>query len=346
MVDVIDDTEEARKAMGYEEINLYSVSYGTRVAYIYGLRYPASIHRSLMVSANPPGRFVWEPDRVDEQLRYYAELWKKDPTAAARTPDLIQTIQKVFDCLPKKWLIFNIDPDKIRTGMFMFLYHRDTAAQIFDAFVAAGEGDYSGLALLSFFYDRMMPKALNWGDSASKAFSADYDPARDYEAEMVPPDSILGSPMSKILGGLKQGGWPIKLIPEEYRQLQDSDVETLIVNGNIDFSTPVENARDDLLPHLSNGHLVVLSEMGHSSDVVEIQPEAFRHLVGTFFLEGTIDDSKFHYEPMNFTPAESAPEMAKKYVRRFVLMGGGALVILTAIIIFAVRFIKRRKKRA
>ena len=191
----------------------------------------------------------------------------------------------------------------------------------------------------------MIPKALNWGDNASKALSADYDPARDYEAEMMPPGSILGSPMSKILGGLKYGGWPIKPIQEEYRKLQDSDVETLMVNGNIDFSTPAENAKNELLPHLTNGNLVILSEMGHSSDVVNTQPDAFRYLAETFFLEGIVDDSKFHYEPMNFTPSQSAPEMAKKYVRRVALKVGGAIVIIKVIIILIVWLIKRRKRR-
>ncbi|MCK4429783.1 MAG: alpha/beta fold hydrolase, partial [Candidatus Aminicenantes bacterium] len=142
MVDVIDDVEEARKVMDYEKINLYSVSYGTRVAYIFGLKYPSSIHRSLMISVNPPGHFVWEPEKVDDQLRYYAELWKKDPDAVSRTPDLLKTIQNVLASLPKKWLIFRADPDKIKSGMFMFLYHRDSAAQVFDAFIAAEEGDY------------------------------------------------------------------------------------------------------------------------------------------------------------------------------------------------------------
>ena len=227
----------------------------------------------------------------------------------------------------------------------MFLYHRDTAAQVFDAFVAAGDGDYSGLALLSFFYDRMIPKALNWGDNDSKALSADYNPARDYEAEMMPPGSILGSPMSKILGGMKYGGWPIKPIPEEYQKLQDSDVETLMVNGNIDFSTPAENARDEFLPHLTNGHLVILSEIGHSSDVVETQPDAFRHLAETFFLEGVVDDSQFQYEPMNFTPSQSASEMAKKYVRRFALIGGGAVVLIIIIIILIICLIKKHKRK-
>jgi hypothetical protein len=253
------------------------------------------------------------------------------------------TIKNVLASLPKKWLIFRADPDKIRSGTFMFLYHRDTAAQVFDAFISAENGDYSGLAFLSFFYDKMMPKALNWGDNASKALSADYDPDRDYEKEMMPPEAIIGSPISKIFGGLKYGGWPIKPIPEEYRKLQKSDVETLMVNGNIDFSTPAEYARDELLPYLKNGNLVILAELGHSSDVVNTQPEAFQHLAETFFLEGKVDDSKFSYQPMNFIPAQSPAKMAKKFVRRVALMGGGALAILVFIPFLVIRLRKRQK---
>ncbi|MCK4495837.1 MAG: alpha/beta hydrolase [Candidatus Aminicenantes bacterium] len=144
---------------------------------------------------------------------------------------------------------------------------------------------------------------------------------------------------------MHDGGWPIKPIPEEYRKLQYSEVETLMVNGNIDFSTSAENAKNELLPHLTNGNLVILSEMGHSSDVVNTQPDAFRHLAETFFLEGIVDDSKFQYEPMNFTPSQSAPEMAKKYVRRVALMGGGAIVVIIVIIILIVWLIKRHKRR-
>jgi hypothetical protein len=298
-----------------------------------------------MVGVNPPGHFVWEPRMVDAQLKYYAELWKDDPKASSRTPDLIKTIQDVLKSLPRKWLIFRIDPDKIKLETFMLLYHRNSAVQVFDAYVAAEKGDYSGLALLSVMYDRMIPKALNWGDNASKAISADYDPTRDYEAEMVPSGSILGSPRSTTLGTMKYGGWPIKPIPEEYRKLQYSDVETLMVNGRVDFSTPAAYAKNELLPYLRNGKLVVLAEMGHCDDVMNIQPAAFHHLAETFYLERVVDDSQFQYEPMNFIPSPSAPEMAKKFVRHMALMAGGIIAFLIVITILLILFIKHRKKR-
>jgi len=96
----------------------------------------------------------------------------------------------------------------------------------------------------------MIPNSSNWGERASKAVSAHCNPKRDYDAEMDPAGSIIGSPVSKQdWGGFQKGGWPIKPIPEEYRKLRYSDVETLLVNGSIDFATPAESAKK-LLPYL------------------------------------------------------------------------------------------------
>jgi pimeloyl-ACP methyl ester carboxylesterase len=195
------------------------------------------------------------------------------------------------------------------------LMHRADAARVFDAYVAAENGDYAGLAFMSVAYEQVIPTLTNWGDRISKAFSADYDPDRDYLADMNPPGSILGSPLSMELPALNDG-WPIQPIPQEYRTLRESKVETLLVNGSIDFSTPVENARE-LLPFLPNGELVVLSEMGHSDgDLVLRQPEAMLHLLETFYLSGEIDESQFEYVPMDFTPDKTFQQMAREFVAK------------------------------
>jgi len=315
MVEVIDDMEAAREGLGYGKINLFSGSYGTRLAYIYGLRYPESLFRSLLFAVNPPGRMVWEPDRIDAQLRYYGDLWKKDPEAVAKSPDIVQTMQNVLETLPQEWNGIRVDPDRVKMMTFLQLMNTGTAAAVFDAFVAAENGDYSGLAFMSFAYSQMLPTMLHWGDLFSKGM-ADHDPLRDYEADMDPPGSIIGSPGSKLyFGGAPHGGWPMQPIAEEYRQLGYSDVETLLVSGSVDFSTPAENAQE-LLPYLPNGKSVVLSEMGHTGDQRGLQPEAFQHLAETFYLEGVVDDSKFTYQPMNFTPSQTFQDMAKAYMEQ------------------------------
>jgi len=85
----------------------------------------------------------------------------------------------------------------------------------------------------------------------------------------------------------------------------------LLVGGDIDFSTPVEFARDELLPFLTNGHQVILSVMGHTGDVMWYDHDAFIHLLTTYLESGTVDDSKFKTVAMNFEPDDSFPVMAK-----------------------------------
>lgn len=116
---------------------------------------------------------------------------------------------------------------------------RDSAAQIYDLFLAAEAGDPSGLAMESLMGEMIFPSANIWGFSASMAVSADFDPTRDYCSEMNPPDSILGAPMSEYYWcSFQLAECPTAPIQEEYRQVQPSDVETLLVGGNVDFLTP------------------------------------------------------------------------------------------------------------
>jgi pimeloyl-ACP methyl ester carboxylesterase len=343
MLDVIDDFEAARTALGYDKIHLYSQSYGTRVAYLYGVRYPESVARSVMVGVNPPGHFIWEPDVNDDILRKYCERWNNDPTASLRCPDLEATIRSVLSDPPDSWLVFDIDPNKLRCMMFFMLYHQGSAVQMLDAFVAADNGDYSGLALMCFFFDHMIAGGVNWGDNIAKAMSADFDPSRDYIREMMPKDSVIGSPFSRIVGFMQQRDWPINSIPDEFRRLRTSEVETLMVNGNLDISTPARFARDELLPHLPNGQLVVVSDMGHVGDVEHLQADAFEHLASTFLLTGDVDDSQFRPQPIEFNPSDTLPKQAKKYLMIAVGSGTGILLLLVGASRFAWRRYRRRR---
>ena len=94
--DVVRDAEIARAALGYERVNLLSVSYGTRLAMMYAWMYLDSVHRSAMISVNPPGHFVWEPEVVDSQIRYDAGLCARDAACGARTDDLAQAMRRVL----------------------------------------------------------------------------------------------------------------------------------------------------------------------------------------------------------------------------------------------------------
>jgi pimeloyl-ACP methyl ester carboxylesterase len=342
--EVVEDMESARALMGYERVNLLSGSYGTRVAMIYSWMYPDSLHRSVMIAVNPPGHFVWEPDVVDAQIAYDAKLCAEDSECSARTDDLVETVRDVSHNMPERWLLIPIDPGKVRFITPFMLFHRGTAVTAFDAYLAAEGGDPSGLALMSLAYDFMAPSLTTWGDWAAKG-SIDYDPTRDWITDMNPPNSILGSPTSLMIGGAAQlsGGWPVAPMPDEFREVQPAEVETLLVSGSIDYSTPPQFATEELLPALSNGEQVILSEFGHFGDVWGFQTEATRHLLATFYDTGEVDDSHFTYQPMNFDVGlMNFPLLAKISMAAIMLISIGLLALAR----FIIRRIRLRRNLA
>ena len=134
-------------------------------------------------------------------------------------------------------------------------------------------------------------------------------------------------------------GWPTNPIAEEYRGVQPSDVETLLVSGSIDFNTPVQFARDELLPSLSKGQQVVLAEYGHG-EFLSLQPEASERLLTSFYDTGIADDSLFTYHQVDFSVGtlSSYPLLAKLLVVFPILV----IVLVAALIWFIVRRMRRR----
>lgn len=333
--ETIADMEDARMAMGYETVNLFSISYGTRLAQLYAQNYPEQIHRNLMVSVNPPGNFIWYPERIDAQFAQYAALCAQDEYCSSRTADLIESMQTALNNLPDRWLFIKIDPDKVKMGSFAMLFQRTTAASVFDAYLVAEQGDYSGMALLSLAADMMIPKLGIWGHFYAMGGIDDRD-GFDYQANLNPDDAWFGSPIAAQIW-IPSDGWKIYPASENYRTLKQTDVETLVVSGNIDFSTPAENATEQLMPYLENGHQVSLSELGHAGDVILTEADAFANLGTRFYTEGVVDESMFTYQPMTFKTGVRFPLFAKLLII--------IPVVLLILIVLLVNWLVRRRKR-
>ena len=78
--------------------------------------------------------------------------------------------------------------------------------------------------------------------------------------------SVIGSPGSEFLwsGGRLLDAWPANPDAREYSSVRDSNVPTLLISGQLDFETPPQIAARQLLPHLPDGHQVVLPKLGHA----------------------------------------------------------------------------------
>jgi pimeloyl-ACP methyl ester carboxylesterase len=332
LVQRVEDMEAVRVALGYDRINLLSESAGTRTALIYGWRHPETIHRSVMIGVNPPGHYVWYSTTSDDQFGDYAEWCSQDQACSDRTTDLAATMRSISTDMPDRWLFLPINEINVKMASRFGLMETTAemaplnAPTVLDSWISAAEGDPSGLWLMSVAFALMPEKA--WGEQAATGHT-DAPYAEEYYASGADAGTILGSAGTDFLwagGGLVKA-WPNAPDNDQYQQVQRSDVETLLISGQLDFSTPPVSATEKLLPHLSNGHQVVLDGFGHTVDFWTYQPEASGRLIQVFYDTGEVDDSLFGDQPVDFTPGTTFPGLAKMLLAALVGFGILALVL-------------------
>jgi len=332
---VVEDLEAARIALGYERINLLSESYGTRIAQIYAYMHPDSLHRLVLIGVNTPGHFIWQPNDFDKMIEHISELCSQDTACSNRTNDFSQTISNVNHNMPKRWLFFNIDPDTVRVGAQSMFFSNQSMPIAFDAYLAAGEGDPSGLAMMNLTV-KLIPLDPIFGDQLNKAGSVDLDKYDGIESVSL-GNSILGAPLSEAVWPLAIE-WPTELIPNDLRELQETDVEMLLVNGTVDFSTPPD-ALDDARHYYHKAQMVLLPEFSHIGDVTNLQLDAFEQLITSYYDTGVADDSLYVYQPLSFEPSLSLTAVARILVAALIVLP--TLVILG--VVWAVRRIHQRR---
>ena len=333
---VVEDLEAARLAFGYDSINLFSQSFGTRIAQIYAYLHPDSLHRLVLFGFAKPGSLVDDPAVLDQMIERIGELCAQDAACSRRTGDFAQTMYAVNHNMPKRWLFFNIDPATVRVVTHFAFFSIGDMSMAVDAYLAAAEGDPSGLAMANLYAAVLPIEAQLQGDQATKGGSLDWDKYGGLESISL-GDSIMGGPLSE-LGWPMAEAWPVEMVAKDLREFQETDVPMLLVNGSLDFSTP-PTALDEARPYFHNAQMVLLPEFGHTRDVLTLQPEAFERLVTSYYDTGVADDSLFVYQPLSFAPGLRLTVVGKALVAAMV--GLPALLVLGVVLV--VRRIRRRR---
>jgi pimeloyl-ACP methyl ester carboxylesterase len=333
----VDDLEAARVALGYDRINLLSQSAGTRTAMIYAWRFPESIHRSVMIGVNPPGHFLWDTQTTDDQIGRYAELCANDTSCSRRTDDLAASMRRTRADMPGRWLFLPIKAGHVDVASFYglmestFVGGQPSAPMTIDAWLSAAEGDASGLWFQSFLVDFVVPDAFVWGEYAAAA-SLDAQAARQYFSSGAQERDSVGYAGSAFAWGEGRmaDAWPAAPDEDAYSRVRTSEVETLLIGGALDFSTPPQVATEELLPHLPNGHEVVLPWLGHTLSFFAEQPEAGSRLINTFLDSGHVDDSLYQAQSIDFTPGTTLTALAKWIAG--IMVGLSLLTVLSLLV--------------
>jgi pimeloyl-ACP methyl ester carboxylesterase len=313
-----DDIDAARVALGYQRIDLLSESAGTRLAMIYAERYPDSVDRSAMIGVNPPGNYVYSGAEIDQGIERYSALCAQQPACRARTGNLAASMQQTAAHIPSRWYFLPIKPGNVLVGTFLGLTESTSEASpltgpmTLNSWISAAQGDPSGLWLLSEMAGLILPTSFTWGEFASIGM-ADAHPVDRYFSSGADRGSIIGNPLAEFLwgaGGLVHA-WPANPGENQYTSVQNSNVPTLLIGGTLDFQTPVQNATKELLPHLPNGHQVILSGLGHAEDFWSYEPSASTQLLTTFYATGQVDTSRYTPNKVSFTTSSRQTAVAK-----------------------------------
>lgn len=274
--EVVADVDALREALGYDQIDLYGVSYGTRLAYLHGRDFAATTHRMVLVAANPPGHFALAPSDYDALADQYSSVYGRDVLAEFR---------RVTTQMPDRWLWWGIDKGMVRLGAPQLMANPDTVDALVGAYGKASRGDFSGLVALSLMAP-MMTTGIHVGELMFKGF-VDFQPGWDYLSETA-DHGQYGRSFLRGTFGMAQFIPPSDLPRYAPSPAQVIEAPTLVLNGTHDSQTPLRGVKADMMPLLAQGTLVELEGYGHFNAVTS-QPEAVGRVVVRFLDTGDVE---------------------------------------------------------
>ena len=105
-----------------------------------------------------------------------------------------------------------------------------------NSLLSADKGDASGAWFLSVLARLAFPSSLVWGDLAAIGRS-DATYAKHFYASGANRGSLISAAGNDLIwaGGLLLDAWPANPDENEYTHVQNSNVPTLLIGGNLDF---------------------------------------------------------------------------------------------------------------
>jgi pimeloyl-ACP methyl ester carboxylesterase len=278
------DVDDIRRALGYEQLNLYGGSYGSLLAQAVLRDHPEGL-RSVIIGAVLPAEksfFVNVPTTVVSATLRLLEACADDEACNAAYPNLKQAL---FDTIDK----LNADPvpitvtnpadgksyetwltgDDVFGNLVVFLYFTEIIPVLPQAISNVANGDYELMTQLTSTRLQLFD-ALSTGMELSVLCAEDLIDVtpQDYLAERAKmPQPLAGRADPEDIIEYSFFGmcenWPVEQAELAIKQPVVSDVPTLILEGEFDPVTPLAYAQA-VAEHLSNNYLYEFPGIGHN----------------------------------------------------------------------------------
>jgi pimeloyl-ACP methyl ester carboxylesterase len=272
------DYDRVRAALGYEQINLFGVSYGTRAAQVYLRNFPDRVRTMVLDSVVPQDLALGTEHaiKLDQAIFRVLEACDLDDDCHSNFPGSAEKLRTLMRRLaeqpvgvtvphPNTGAPFSLTFDRtvLAFALRFLTYGADTQAMLpLLVHEAATKNDFDRLASQMLITAAGLQDAISQGMELSVICSEDFPlfPA----ADAVPEDaqSLMGNLMLKS-SGIQCAIWPSGDVPDNFHDPVESAVPALLLSGELDPVTPPEYA-DRVMAHLSDSRHLVAPGQGHS----------------------------------------------------------------------------------
>jgi pimeloyl-ACP methyl ester carboxylesterase len=256
------DAKDILVALGYQQANLYGISYGTRVAQLIMRDYPQFIRSAVLDSVVPVEAKLLSrsADEQDIALKLLFEDCKADPECATAYPDLesvydevverlnAQPIQLTFSIDENRKFQQSIDGSAFHDAILWSLRTPQMIALAPSLIYRSHDGDNSML-MLSLVYPVLAFDSISMGAYISVNC---HDQVFAMSTEKL--DSTL-------YGMCKE--WDTDPLAPGETDPVISNIPTLLFAGRYDSVTPLSFAQQ-VAAHLTNGFIVEIPDQGHA----------------------------------------------------------------------------------
>jgi len=268
------DLEAVRQALGAPQFDLVGVSYGTRMAQQYLLRYPDGV-RSLVLDSVAPNELVLGAEfaeNLETALKAQFSLCTKTPACAKAFPDPYASLIRLRDELRAKPQTYEFrDPvtfapthkrldDYALAGLVrLFAYSPETAALLPLSIAEGLKGNYAPLAGQSQLLTGDLSELRDNGMQISVICAEDADLLTPRPQDK---DTVLGTALIDVIRTQCEV-WPRGARPDDFHAPLKSDKPILVLEGEFDPVTPPRYG-EQLLKGLTNARLLVAKGQGHN----------------------------------------------------------------------------------
>jgi pimeloyl-ACP methyl ester carboxylesterase len=276
--EAVNDLDRVRASLGYDQINLYGGSYGTRVALAYLRQYPARVRTAILDGAAPPNWTLGPSVARDAQqaLDLVFQRCAADPDCNEAFPSLPEKFRSLLDTLQQgpielvlddpvsgKRINFSLTYDFFASTIHTLTYTPETAALLPLLIHTTYErNDFRLIVAQGLSNTELLVESISAGMRFSVLCAEDVPFFEGAGSE--PPAQEAGYLDDYFMRSFRQicETWPQGEIPAGFKEPVRSDIPVLILSGEVDPVTPPANG-EMVAQTLPNSIHLVIPGHGH-----------------------------------------------------------------------------------